>query len=259
MGDYPIFIYSARPSSALDIEFVTPRMELMTEILSGRINVKRVFSVFSLTMVSEVFVHIWSEKTCIVFYKEPYYDAKLTYCTRQSFRPRQYTMLHGLSYDLRLGVPSDVFDIAKLCHGFAAEAKPFVLTEERAVEEARNLLSLNQVWVHTIKEGDQPTEIACIVAVTRESVNVSAITKVFTNPSWRSRGCAERLVRKVTQNLLKRKESVVLYVAHNNPAASKVYNRVGFVGLDNSMPPVNGVDSWQEIGFDRDEVVLGHW
>ncbi len=60
-------------------------------------------------------------------------------------------------------------------------------------------------------------------------------------------------------SLLKTKESVVLYVAHNNPAAAKVYHRVGFVGLEPQAEKVSGVDSWLELGFDRRRVVLGHW
>ena len=60
-------------------------------------------------------------------------------------------------------------------------------------------------------------------------------------------------------SLLKTKEKVVLYAAHNNPAAAKVYHRVGFLGLGPDAEPVDGVDSWLELGFDRRHVTLGHW
>lgn len=59
--------------------------------------------------------------------------------------------------------------------------------------------------------------------------------------------------------LLSTKDSVALYVAHDNGPAAQVYHRVGFVGLDTSKPPVEGVDSWLEVGFDRAKVTLGHW
>lgn len=52
------------------------------------------------------------------------------------------------------------------------------------------------------------------------------------------------------------KKWVVLYVAHNNPAAAKVYDKVGFVGLCGK-PRVEGVDDWIEIGCQNTE--LGHW
>lgn len=60
-------------------------------------------------------------------------------------------------------------------------------------------------------------------------------------------------------SLLESKESVVLYVAHNNPAAAKVYHRVGFVGLCDEERSTDSVDNWLELGFDRGLVDLGHW
>jgi hypothetical protein len=60
-------------------------------------------------------------------------------------------------------------------------------------------------------------------------------------------------------SLLLTKESVILYVAHDNHGAAKVYHRVGFQGLSADAAPVEGVDPWLEIGFDRNQVKLGHW
>lgn len=51
----------------------------------------------------------------------------------------------------------------------------------------------------------------------------------------------------------------MLYVAHDNPAAAKVYSRVGFIGLGTDTGPADDVDSWLELGFDRSSVNLGHW
>lgn len=153
---------------------------------------------------------------------------------------------------------------------------PFLLSMEQATREATMLVHKGQLWVHTISRPDLPEEIASIVAVTRESESCAAITKVFTNIKWRSRRCAERLVRRVCKQyvfkytlhdclltflllsllIAARKESVVLYVAHDNPAANKVYHRVGFAGLDPKGPVA---DSWLEIGFDKNAVALGHW
>lgn len=61
------------------------------------------------------------------------------------------------------------------------------------------LIKHKKVWVHTINQSNRTEDIASIVAVTRESASVSAITKVFTSESWRGRRCAERLVRHVTK------------------------------------------------------------
>ena len=56
--------------------------------------------------------------------------------------------------------------------------------------------------------------------------------------------------------LQERKQAVVLYVAHNNPGATKVYNRVGFQGLYTENRPLN-VEDWLELGFQGAD--LGHW
>ena len=46
-----------------------------------------------------------------------------------------------------------------------------------------------------------------------------------------------------------------MHVGVSNPA-QRVYDNVGFVGLNNRM---TGVDNWLEISFDRRQVDLGHW
>ena len=69
--------------------------------------------------------------------------------------------------------------------------------------------------------------------------------------------------------------TVVLYVAHSNVAAARVYNKVGFIGLssdnkglteiesdnqvqgESALEPL--VESWIELGFERSKVDLGHW
>lgn len=75
------------------------------------------------------------------------------------------------------------------------------------------------------------------------------------------RVCAVTMVLMVCRigSLLKTQDSVVLYVARNNPAAAKVYHRVGFVGLSPESEPIEGVDPWLELGFERTLVNLGHW
>lgn len=149
------------------------------------------------------------------------------------------------------------------------------MTQESALQEATYLVQHGLVWVHRIlTPGQNQSEIASAVAFTRNSETVATISKVITSARWRRFGCAERLVRRVCKqyaiclcrgaksnryfhSLLLTKESVVLYVAHNNPGAAKVYRRVGFVGLDGMA--VEGVDPWVETGFDRTQVQLGHW
>lgn len=71
------------------------------------------------------------------------------------------------------------------------------MSEADAEAEAQLLVRNGQLWVHEIQLPDGKSDIASIVAVTRESDSVAAITKVMTSTKWRQKGCAERLVRRV--------------------------------------------------------------
>ncbi|KAJ6491644.1 hypothetical protein C8R47DRAFT_976415 [Mycena vitilis] len=258
IGTYPIFIFTPHPTHRLTSDFLLPRLIRLAEALRVAVPVKRVYSVFAPDAITSMFVEIWCALTGVQRYQDPYYHAKLTYCTKRSFRPREFTTFPGLVYELRPAVDSDLEAVASLCYQFAADCEPFFLSREGAIKEAATLIQSNQIWVHGIRrEGDTHDAIASIVAFTRNTDNVATISKVFTNPDWRSRGCAERLMRRVCKHLLATKQSLALFVAHDNPAATKVYHRVGFLGLDGA--PVEGVDSWLEIGLDRSKVELGHW
>ena len=130
------------------------------------------------------------------------------------------------------------------------------------------------IWIYE-SEG----EVTSICAVTRNTQNVSAITKVYTTPKWRRRGFAEHLVRNVTRRLVVKvippfrfdtnlhphftsllfdcgKRNVTLYVGHNN-SAQRVYDRVGFVGLCGK-ERVNGVEDSLELGLVTG-APRGHW
>lgn len=53
------------------------------------------------------------------------------------------------------------------------------------------------------------------------------------------------------------KDRIVLYVGVENNAA-RLYQRVGFQGLAGG-DEVEGVETWLELGFDRQRVELGFW
>ncbi|KAG6817940.1 hypothetical protein H0H87_012408 [Tephrocybe sp. NHM501043] len=179
LGTYPIFIYSAHPAPRLTFPFVNLRIQLMAVQLRESVAVERDDTDRSIRgTILRRQIHLL-------------HPPELEDPTIHHFTCQAVLWLCG-------GGGKFVFflepSVAKLF-----SQKPFVLTLEGAMKEAAHLISNNQLWVHTIQNGDQTPEIASIVAVTRESASVAAITKVFTNPDWRSRRCAERLVRKVTQ------------------------------------------------------------
>ncbi|KAH8102560.1 hypothetical protein BXZ70DRAFT_929052 [Cristinia sonorae] len=260
LGPYPIFIVSTL-SHQISFDALRCRLRSMAYTLHLSVPSSRVYSIFAQETITRLFATNWTEFTSIPLAPSPeYYAARITYCTKATYKDR-HMPLPGLGVELRLATPADAHQVADLCHGFAAESEPFTLTEEGALREANLLFHSGQVWVHVMHDLDQGFQIASIVAVTRSSDRVATITKVYTSPRWRKMGCAERLTRSVVAHLLQFKESVVLYVANANPAAAKVYSRVGFVGLDeeSQSKPVAGVDRWLELGFDRKYVRLGHW
>jgi len=259
-GRYPIFICTTVPVHDLRDDFIRPRMEELVRFLYASVPLERVYSVFAPVQITNIFAFVWTKYTGIQLDQDPeYYSAKLTFCTLSSSRNRRASVSKS-SFVLRSAVEADIPAAAVLCHGFAAVSEPFILSVEGAIREATNLIRNNQLWVHEIVRPNQPKQMASIVAVSRQSESVAGITKVFTDPSCRSMGCAERLVRVACGHLLKTHTSVILYVAHNNPAAAKVYHRVGFHGLDpSSKTTIDGVEDWLELGFDRNQVELGHW
>jgi hypothetical protein len=214
----PIFIASPHPSSVLkSTDFLLPRLRELAKGLHNEVKETRVFSVFALAPITVAFSQLWTEQTGIACVPQPYYSATYAICTKNTFRNKELTMLGDTTYNLRLGNEGDFAAVSKLCRDFAStsvggkqfqivklifidiDQPPFVLSDEGASAEAKSLIAERKVWVHTISRPGASDEIASIVAVTRESASVAAITKVYTDPRWRGLRCAERLVRYVTK------------------------------------------------------------
>ncbi|KAG6885038.1 hypothetical protein C0993_006365 [Termitomyces sp. T159_Od127] len=270
MGAYPVFIVTTLPFELLTDEYIRPCIRSLVVALARAAHTSRVYSIFSVEPVARIFADEWTGHTGIALAENPiYYDARITYCTLRTLQPPPINEAQGCIR--RPAVRKDIEEIGELCYQFASTSQPFTLDRDQARFEAALLVEKKQVWVH---EAKGTKEIASIVAFTRNSDRVAAITKVYTSKKWTRQGYAERLVRKVCEHwhwlekidnlaisLLtgpNRKESVVLYVADGNKAAI-VYDRVGFVGLAEDGQKVEGVDPWLEMGFDRRKVVLGHW
>lgn len=253
LGKYPLFIVPVAPIK-LTPELLQGPMEAFCEALLNEVDFRRqrVFSVFSVEPVAKAFANAWEKIAEIKCMDKPYYDALFSMCTPETL-VRSGSQSTDEDIELRLAVPQDADKISKLCEEFADTSHPFLLSYEQASEEARLLIDNGQIWVHEIKEGGE-TDIASIVAATRQSDTVAAITKVYTPEKWSRKGRAERLVRRVCRELLKTHEQVVLYVGSDKNSAQKLYNRVGFQDLCKKTP-----ERWLEIGFDKAEVELGHW
>ncbi|KAJ8079010.1 hypothetical protein PM082_013297 [Marasmius tenuissimus] len=255
MGAYPIFIVAL---CQLSVNHLQSRIQVMAEKLLDASSLERVFSVFAPDDIASIFAQKWSRLTGVSILPEPYYATKLSYCTKDTFNRRGLTQ--NPAWDLRPASDEDLPGVAELCRQFAATSEPFILDEEGAFKEAQYLIQSTQVWVHTVSTTHY-TDIASIVAFTRNSENNATLTKVFTNPEWRGYKCAQRLVARVCRELLfhQGKKSVAIFVAHDNGAASKVYHNVGFGGLYPSSHGLSSASGWTELGFDPAKVQLGHW
>lgn len=117
MGAYPIFIMTTLPYVELTPAFIHTQMVLMAKALKPAVPVHRVYSVFSATPISRVFAGIWSELTGVALVHQPYYAAKLSYCTIHS-------LVDGsdLGCELRPAESRDTMKIAELCYEFAYDS-----------------------------------------------------------------------------------------------------------------------------------------
>ncbi|KAH7886094.1 hypothetical protein F5I97DRAFT_1808953 [Phlebopus sp. FC_14] len=262
LGKYPIFIFTPMSQEELAQPNVTDPVELLALTLLDSIPDarQRVFSVFSCVPVARKFAESWNNLTKAQIEEAPYYDATLTYCTGDTITDASIArpLPQDLSISLRRADESHVEKVGHLCRSFSQLSEPYVLDEEGARREAQLLVSNQEVWIHLIQRGSSEWDVASLVATTRQSKNVSAVTKVYTNPEWRNFGCAERLLRRVCKELLAHKEQIVLFVGTELCNARDVYRRVGFQGLDpGQQDPIDGVEQWLEIGFKG--TALGHW
>ncbi|KAG8962937.1 hypothetical protein FRC03_003607 [Tulasnella sp. 419] len=256
LGSYPIFIWSSRPVNTLSRDFIHSRIGLLAEHLKYALpSSRRVYSVFAPTIISQAFSKAWSALTCSIPVEDPYYHATLSTVTLESLRWQDDLNRREVApHCLRPATMEDLMGVAYLCFEFAATSDPFVLDDAGALDEARHLIKSGQVYVC-----DVGGRITSIVAVTRTSGNVAAITKVVTHPKYVRQGWAKRLVKYVCRRLLvdEKKSQIALYVAIGNTAAESTYHACGFSGLFGNPPEKDRDAEWLEIGFHDSD--LGHW
>ncbi|KAI9569281.1 hypothetical protein HD554DRAFT_601338 [Boletus coccyginus] len=271
LGNYPIFIVSSKSSVQIAQDErrgknIADSLLPLVLCLLKEIPPQRVFSVFSIAKVTETFAEIFEAHTPkehgIQALKDPYYNATLTFCTSKTLKkaPDPFPGSEDVIISLCPADVSHLTAVKGMCKAFSETSPPFVLDDAGAEKEARMLIANGQAWVHVIEKEGQEQEIACLIATTRESDNVMAVTKVFTAEHWRGRGCAARLLHRVCERILQKKKRVVLYVGNSKELAParKVYHKIGFQGLDPTQgQQVDGVEGWVEIGFLG--TTLGYW
>ncbi|KAI3621857.1 acetyltransferase [Moniliophthora roreri] len=246
LGNCPIFLWSTR-REMLERAMNSVADEIVA-FLASRLLHTRVFSVFGNYSLVNAFTSAWIKRTGFRNFPEPYYHASFLTCTidtltaSDGYIPEQDTVRMAGKGDLRV--------VSQMCEQFAKLSIHFPLSADRAAFEASHMISHEQLFVY-----EHDSMITSICAVTRETQNVVAITKVYTSPAFRKNGYAERLVRYVTRRMLldRKKTAVVLYAGVENSARS-VYERIGF------RPPRPESETEAEVlevGFIGTE--KGHW
>lgn len=127
MGSYPVFLFANTSSRQLSPEWLRPRLDALILRLLKHVDETRVFSVFAPETITREFAQLWTRYTGIGSYSEPYYAAKLTYCTPTTITRRRMTIFPDLGYVPRLAEERDLRVVAELCRGFAATSVRFVI------------------------------------------------------------------------------------------------------------------------------------
>ncbi|KAF8330793.1 uncharacterized protein EI90DRAFT_3016628 [Cantharellus anzutake] len=271
IDNLPIFLWSSTDTSQLTKSYLAPRFNVIVRSMLSQIPATRVFSVFGPNILTKSFAAAWTAATGSHPYPRPYYEAALTFVTRETLREEDKTRPARQRYPflIRRATLADIPAVADQCYEFAY-GSDFELSPDDSVREASIYVKRGQMYVCEVELPNGERHMASICAVTRNTARNATISKVHTSSGFRSMGYAETLVRRVCHRLLHEKESrfgrapldfepydaVALYVAHENIAASTVYDRVGFQGLRGKARP-HGVEDVLELGFENS--IKGYW
>jgi hypothetical protein len=121
VGNYPIFITSSKEYASNTI-YPLPQMKALAEHLIQIVPSTRVYSIFAPEHITHPFVFAWTNLTGIWPYQDPYYAAKLTYCTKDTLSRRQATIPPYGRFLMGKADDRDIAAVAELCYGFAKES-----------------------------------------------------------------------------------------------------------------------------------------
>lgn len=119
MGTYPIFIVPTVPNERLTNDHLILPLTDIVMALYKHAGVRRVYSFFAPASICKLASRLWTELTGVASYSEAYYAAKITFCTRRSYRNKQMTIHPEFIYTLRPAVMADLLQVATLCYEFA--------------------------------------------------------------------------------------------------------------------------------------------
>jgi ribosomal protein S18 acetylase RimI-like enzyme len=214
----------------------------------------RLQSVFGPTLLTRPFATYWAALHSLTVKPEPVLDAHLAIISRNTLtsptRPLQERITLGKATIDELDI------IARMNRDFAQVASPHPLDMPAARKQAEYMIKKGQLFVARLSseaEDDnenikQAAQVQAVVAVVPKTPGIKSVSIVWTELAVRGMGLAEALVRYSCGQMLQNSQPVstgevdqiCLHVEPSNPAAVKVYKRVGFL-LD---------EHWTEYGWE---------
>jgi len=127
-GNYPIFIFTPIPTQRIehDKTILSSELNILIRELLANVDRRRVYSVFALERLSRMFASLWMEATNIPVLRDPYYEAKISFLTAQTFKRHDPPLPPNETCNLRPAVRADREQVARLCYEFAAESVCFL-------------------------------------------------------------------------------------------------------------------------------------
>lgn len=126
LGPYPIFLWSPKTNIDIAPEERNRQVRALAQYLRNQVEPQRVFSVFGQTTLVTVFVELWKEETGFVTEPEPFYDAFLTFCTRDTFKPFPASVSSPnaaselpSAHSMRIATMDDLQSVTERCKEFS--------------------------------------------------------------------------------------------------------------------------------------------
>lgn len=124
LGKYPVFLYTTTSAPSLRREHITvtaPLQSIAQAIWTG-VGARRVYSVFGPAVLAETFCHIWTSMTRIERIIQPYFDSKISFVNRRTFRDVTDQRIFQGHIVVRPATTQDIPQIARLCSQHAGES-----------------------------------------------------------------------------------------------------------------------------------------
>jgi len=125
LGTYPIFLWSPKANVDIAPEERTKQVTVLVQRLCNLVEPQRVFSVFGQEQLVRVFAELWRGKTGFEIEPKPFYEAFLTYCTKDTFKPASdldKTSMLPPEHSMRTADMGDLQAVTGLCKEFSDDS-----------------------------------------------------------------------------------------------------------------------------------------